>query len=112
MVKFFQMKERHLLRRQIVSEIKLRNRLFFLFVILSLLFILFSIVFDDMGIFTYLKLKGDWVGLENETAYVKEDNAKLREEIKRIKEDPYYLEKRAREDLGLVKPDEYIFKYE
>jgi cell division protein FtsB len=39
-----------------------------------------------------------------------EYNDVLREEITKMEEDPSYLEKRAREKLGIVKKGEYIYK--
>jgi cell division protein FtsB len=39
-----------------------------------------------------------------------EYNDVLRDEITKMEEDPSYLEKRAREKLGIVKKGEYIYK--
>jgi cell division protein FtsB len=37
------------------------------------------------------------------------ENVRLREEIRRLREDPARIESVAREDLGLMRPDEVVF---
>ncbi len=65
-----------------------------------------------MGIMKYLELKEKDSLLQKKITDIQNDNAKLREDIIKISKDPFYIEKQAREDLGLAKPDEYIFRYE
>lgn len=48
-------------------------------------------------------------GLEEEIATLREANENLRSEVKALKEDPFYIEKVARDDLGLTKPGEIIY---
>jgi cell division protein FtsB len=38
------------------------------------------------------------------------ENERLRTQVTRLRSDPYHIEKLAREDLGLVRPDEVIFE--
>lgn len=40
---------------------------------------------------------------------IRRDNMKLREEVRRLKEDPTAIESLAREELGLVRPGEVLF---
>jgi len=40
-----------------------------------------------------------------------QDNAALRAEIARLRSDPKYLEGLARERLGLVRPDEMVYRF-
>ena len=40
-----------------------------------------------------------------------QDNAALRAEISRLRSDPKYLESLARERLGLVRPDEMVYRF-
>ncbi len=47
--------------------------------------------------------------LEKEIAMLRETNESLRSEIKALKEDPFYIEKTARDHLGLTKPGEIIY---
>jgi cell division protein FtsB len=47
--------------------------------------------------------------LEKEIVMLKETNESLRSKLKALKEDPFYIEKVARDDLGLTKPGEIIY---
>jgi cell division protein FtsB len=40
-----------------------------------------------------------------------EENMRLAEENRKLKEDPVYIEKMARENLGLAKKDEIVVKF-
>jgi cell division protein FtsB len=73
---------------------------------------MFDLVFDEMGVLRYMKLKKEEMILEQGLSDMEKSISKLKEEIGVISSDPFYIEKQAREDLGLAKPDEYIFKYE
>src|SRR5262245_13838562 len=42
-------------------------------------------------------------------AQKRQENAQLREEIRRLREDPSRIESVAREDLGLIRPGEVLF---
>ncbi len=78
---------------------------------MSILFILYNLIFDDMGIKKYMTLKKKGEVLEENIKKFQDDTAKLKDEIKKMNQNPFYIEKQAREDLGLAKPDEYIFRY-
>lgn len=49
--------------------------------------------------------------LEERIRALEEDNSRLREEIEALKNDPLYIEKIARKELGLVRPGEIIYKF-
>jgi len=40
-----------------------------------------------------------------------EENARLRDELRRLKKDDLYLEQLARRQLGLVKPGEIVYRF-
>ncbi|RLB43973.1 MAG: hypothetical protein DRH12_01280 [Deltaproteobacteria bacterium] len=42
---------------------------------------------------------------------LKKENKELMEEIRRLKKDPAYVEKVARQELGLVKENEIIYRF-
>ena len=48
--------------------------------------------------------------LDKKIAELEETNKNLRVEIQALKEDPFYIEKVARDNLGLIKPGEIIYK--
>jgi len=105
------MDHRNLLRNQVLSERRKRNRIFFLLFFMSMVFILYNLIFDDMGIRRYVDLKRKGILLEKKIRKIQDDTAKLKDDINRFNQNPFYIERQAREDLELARPDEYIFRY-
>ncbi len=100
------------LRRQ-VEQVKRRNNLiFFSFVAVALIYLLGAIIFSDMGLLKYHKLQKTKLSLEKEISLLEGDNRKIKAEVKALKEDPFYIEKHAREEFGLSRPGEYIFQFQ
>ena len=56
-----------------------------------------------------LKKRQEYRTLEQSLADVRTDNARLREEARRLQEDPSAIEDLARRELGLIKPGEKLF---
>jgi len=57
------------------------------------------------------KLKNRVEQLEKETTILKAQNDSLAQENERLKTDPEAAEKAARENFGLTKPDETVFRF-
>lgn len=106
------MNSNNLLRKQVVSELKKRRIIFFTLILLSLIYLGISLIFGDMGIIRYIELNTKRTKLEQQIKDMERENAQIRSQIKSLKEDPFYLEKYAREEFGLARPDEYIFQYD
>lgn len=102
----------HLLRKQVVSERRKKKLIFFTVIFLSFLYLIISLIFGDMGFLRYRELRKTRIQMEAQIKNIETENSQLRTHIKSLKEDPFYLEKHAREDFGLAKPDEYIFQYD
>lgn len=100
------------LRKQVSSEIRKRRLIFLTIVFLSGLYLVISFTFGDAGFLKYQELKHKKDQIAGEIQQIESRNSRLRSELKLLKEDPFYLEKYAREDFGMAKPDEYVFKYE
>lgn len=100
-----------LLQRQVISERKRKRLIFYIVFIVSLLYIFLNLIGDN-GIFTYLELKKRRDTLERELIVLNEEIKRLRQEIEALKDDPFYIERHAREEFGLAGPGEYIFEYE
>ncbi len=100
------------LRQQVAVERKKRNVVFFTVIILAFLYIGTTLLFGNMGFIKYLKLKKTKNNLEAEIITLEKENKILQTQITALKEDPYYIEKHAREEFGLAKPDEYIFQFQ
>lgn len=102
----------NLLRKQVSSELRKRRIVFVTIILLSLVYFVISLVFGDMGLLRYRELIKTKKSLETQISQIEKENSQLRTQIKLLKEEPFYIEKHAREDYGLAKPDEYIFQYD
>ena len=56
------------------------------------------------------KLRRENMQLQKRIHLLEEHNSVLEEEIERLQEDPEYVEKKAREKLGIIKEGEVIYK--
>jgi cell division protein FtsB len=63
----------------------------------------------DKGLLAMLQARQQYRDLEQSLAEVRAENADLREEAERLREDPTAIEELARRDLGLIKPGEKLF---
>jgi len=100
------------LEKQVNSEVKKRQMIFFTVIVLTLLYLSISLVFGDMGLFKYIELNRTHKSIEKQIAQIINQNEQLRSQLKSLKDDPFYREKLAREEYGLSRPDEYIFQYD
>jgi cell division protein FtsB len=48
--------------------------------------------------------------VEHQIRALEAENSGLRQQVIKLQHDPYEIEKLAREDLGLVRPDEIVFE--
>jgi len=106
------MSSHNLLRKQVISEVRKKRLIFLTFVVLSFVYLSVSLVFGDMGLLRYLELNRTKKNLEGQLSEINRQNEQLRTQLKLLKEDPFSREKLAREEYGLSKPNEYIFKYD
>ena len=75
-----------------------------------LLKLLLSLLLSDMGVFTLLDLHRTRRELQQEIADLKEKNVKLTEQVQALRSDPLYIEALAREQLGMVRPGEQVYR--
>lgn len=99
------------LRQQVAVEKKLRNALFFSIMSLALLYISATLIFGDMGLIKYARLNRTKAKLEAEIHAMEKENSGLKSQVTALKGDRFYIEKYAREEYGLARPDEYIFQF-
>jgi cell division protein FtsB len=63
----------------------------------------------DKGLLAMLQARQQYRNLEQSLADAKAENVRLREEARRLREDPGTIEDIARRELGLIKPGEKLF---
>jgi cell division protein FtsB len=66
-------------------------------------------LFGDRGLLAMLKARQQYRTLEQALDNARDDNSRLREEARRLREDPAAIEDIARRELGLIKPGEKLF---
>lgn len=91
------------------AEKKRASYVFWTVVLLSLLYLAGALVFGDMGYLKLRTLKARSLALKTEVASLNQKDARLKASMKDYRDDEFYQEKLAREDLGLAKKNEYIF---
>jgi len=78
-------------------------------VMLLILFVV-AAIYGDHGLIHLLRMRGEQQELEHVAFDQQQRNEQLRQHIRRLQSDDWYIEKRARERLGLVKKDEMIYR--
>src|SRR5882762_4232144 len=70
------------------------------------------LVLEPQGLPRMRGLEAELKGVETENADLKRDVARLRTEVKDLRENPQAVERIAREQLGLVRKSELVFQFE
>jgi len=63
----------------------------------------------DKGLLAMMEAREQYRLLEQSLAAARADNARLREQARRLREDPAAIEEIARRELGLIRPGEKLF---
>ena len=63
----------------------------------------------DKGLLEMMKKRAEYGGLADALSRARAENTELREEARRLREDPAAIEDLARRELGLIKPGEKLF---
>jgi cell division protein FtsB len=63
----------------------------------------------EKGLLEIRKKREEYRRLESSVTHGRAENARLREEARRLREDPAAIEELARRELGLIKPGEKLF---
>ncbi|MEW5722877.1 MAG: septum formation initiator family protein [Thermodesulfobacteriota bacterium] len=82
------------------------------FLLLAALAAVFSLVlvYSDQGLVRLHKLRAEEVKIKRVNQELQEENRRLLDRIERVKSDPSYIEDEARKKLGLIRPDETIYR--
>ena len=72
-------------------------------------FLVIDAFIGDGGLLDMMKKSAEYRALGETLARARAENAALREEARRLAEDPEAIEELARRELGLIKPGEKLF---
>jgi cell division protein FtsL len=91
-----------------MREFLRRNMSWFLIAALALLFI--QDIFGTHGVLAMHRSLQEAAAAQKEIDQLNDENRKLQDHVEQLKTDPAEIERIAREQLGLARPGEYIFK--
>jgi cell division protein FtsB len=105
------MRKKNYIKTERSAKIVLWKNLLIVAGVLLLLYFLVTRVVGEMGVVKYYRMKAQYYALMEEIAKLKQDNVRLRKDVDSLKNDPAYLERVARDKLGLARPGEIVYYY-
>jgi len=81
-----------------------------IFVLAGLLLLMIQDIFGTHGVLAMRRAQKDAAKLKQEIQQIDTENRQLQDNVKALKSDPQTIERIAREEMGLARPGEYIFK--
>lgn len=100
------------LRQQVNAERKRNNFVFFALTGIALLYFGVTLLAGDNGLLKYFELQKAKQKLDSEIVALDKQNREMKKHVDSLKNDPFYIEKSAREEFGLAKKNELIFQFE
>ena len=91
------------------SEPRTRMRAWVLGTVIALIALAVGSVFGDRGILSMVGEREKIEALRGELDALRSENARLSAEITDLRQNPRAIERLAREELGLARPDETVF---
>lgn len=87
----------------------LRKRGLHLLLIFVTMVLIVDALIGEKGLMQSMDAKRQYRQLQGSLEDLRRENATLREEMRRLNEDPSTIESLARQDLGLIRPGEVVF---
>ncbi|MEK6630928.1 MAG: septum formation initiator family protein [Acidobacteriota bacterium] len=72
-------------------------------------FLVVSTLVGDSGLVAVFRAEQQRAELANDVERIRLENERLREQVRRLRDDPAAIEEIARRELGLIKPGERVF---
>jgi cell division protein FtsB len=85
------------------------RRVFHILLVLVAIVIVTDALVGDQGLMAMLRARHQYDQLAGDIGRQRAENARLREEVRRLTDDPTAIEEEARRDLGLIRPGEKVF---
>ena len=80
----------------------------YLLIFVSVFFIVIALV-GEKGLLELMRVRQQYRALETALAQARAHNMRLRNDVKRLNDDPSSIEEIARRELGLIRPGEKLF---
>ena len=97
-------------RRTVTPKRPSRNRrIVQILIVLAASIIIVDGLVGDRGLLAMLRAQHEYDELAASVARQRAENARLRDQARRLREDPTAIEEIARRELGLIKPGERVF---
>lgn len=87
----------------------LRNRILNYVLALVTVVLVVDALVGDKGLLETIRARRQYAVVSSALEARRQENIRLREEVRRLKEDPASVEAIAREELGLIRPGEVLF---
>jgi cell division protein FtsB len=78
--------------------------------LVSLVLFVVAAIYGDHGLVHLLRMRSEQRDLEHTAFDLQQQNERLRDRIRQLRSDDSYIEKVARERLGLVKKNEILYR--
>jgi cell division protein FtsL len=82
----------------------------YLFLAAAFALLLLQDVFGTHGVLAMRRAQKEAATVQQEINHINEENRQLEGKVKSLKTDPESIERIAREEMGLARPGEFIFK--
>lgn len=87
----------------------IRRRVAVALIVLTLAVLLANAVAGDRGLIQSVKIRSERTGLADSIEQIRRENHRLALQAERLRNDPSTIEFLAREELGLIRPNEQLF---
>jgi len=105
------MRKRNYVKTDKIARNARKNKVLIAAAVLLVLYFLASSILGEMGLVKYYRMRAQYGTLAAEITKLKQDNAKLVKEVHSLRSDPAYLERIARDKLGLARQGEIVYYY-
>lgn len=105
------MRKRNYVKSQRNAKTAATKKLLIASVVLFGIYLIVSFILGEMGLVKYFRMKAQYVALNGEIEKLRQDNIRLMKDVRSLKSDPAYLERIARDKLGLARQGEIVYYY-